>query len=341
MKKNIIIIIALLISINIFANSTKEVTTYLSFQDNSHPAESDLTFEVWLTERPSEVITETTTGGSQYSQAEGFLLLRLEKFNTQWESGDHLVVRIFVDDGNRAEVWVGEGTLTLDNTNPQSMANITLNDTDDPLAVTLATFAAVYTGEGPKLQWTTLSETNNSGWNIYRSLNEDFSVSMLINPELINGAGTSTEETTYEFLDETEIIADTTYWYWLESVEATGNTEIFEPIVLQIPADGNSENPEIPVAIGLHGNYPNPFNPSTTISFALEEEGEYTLNIYNVKGQRVLTHNDMITSQNAGKAINFVWEGIDNQGNDVASGLYFYTLHSKSHNYSKKMLLIK
>lgn len=343
MKKIALIIILIILSTILFAENTpKEVTTYLTFTNGgTHPASNELSYEAWLTERSGEVIDESTLGASLYDEASGFLTLRLQKFAHPWNPGEHLVVKIYVEDGSREAVLVGEGTLTIDNTTPQQMENINLNDTDDPLAVTLASFAAVYTGEGPKLQWTTLSETNNNGWNIYRSLSDDYAVSIKVNAELIEGAGTTTNETSYEFFDEMDTIADTTYWYWLESVENSGQAEVFDPIMLQIPVDGNEGSPDIPVVIGLHGNYPNPFNPSTTISFALDEEGPYTLSIYNIKGQKVLTHNDEITSQNAGKVINFVWEGTVNQGKKAASGVYFYTLQSKTHKDIKKMILIK
>jgi hypothetical protein len=320
MKKFIYLIIALVIFVSLNANTTKEVTTYLSFADETHPLKADLTYDAWLTERPSEIIAESMEGGSDYEQA----------------SGNHLVLKVYVND-----VWVGEGTLILNNSNPQQMQNITLNDTDEPLAVTLASFAAVYTAEGPKLQWITISETNNSGWNIYRAISDDYATSIMINAELISGAGTTTQETSYEFFDEMETFADSTYWYWLESVENSGSTEVYEPIAILIPSDGYEPSPDIPIAIGLHGNYPNPFNPATTIRFALDEEGPYRINIYNIKGQKVMSSSGEITSQNAGKVINFVWEGTDNNGRQAASGLYFYTLESVSQKFSNKMLLIK
>jgi flagellar hook assembly protein FlgD len=73
----------------------------------------------------------------------------------------------------------------------------------------------------------------------------------------------------------------------------------------------------------------------------LDEEGPYRINIYNIKGQKVMSSSGEITSQNAGKVINFVWEGTDNNGRQAASGLYFYTLESVSQKFSNKMLLIK
>ena len=92
----------------------------------------------------------------------------------------------------------------------------------------------------------------------------------------------------------------------------------------------------------LHQNYPNPFNPSTTISFNLTTEiTESTeLVIYNLKGQKVKT----FTFPNGGLGTseqNVVWNGEDDSGKPVSSGVYVYKLKSGDFEKSKKMLLIK
>ncbi|MFH2037495.1 MAG: FlgD immunoglobulin-like domain containing protein, partial [Candidatus Zixiibacteriota bacterium] len=88
----------------------------------------------------------------------------------------------------------------------------------------------------------------------------------------------------------------------------------------------------------LEQNYPNPFNPTTTISFSLPQSGFVTLAVYNILGQEV----KMITDgQMEAGAHRVEWNGTDNNGTEVGSGIYFYRLISDGFSDSKKMTLIK
>ncbi|MFC1887934.1 FlgD immunoglobulin-like domain containing protein, partial [Candidatus Cloacimonadota bacterium] len=98
--------------------------------------------------------------------------------------------------------------------------------------------------------------------------------------------------------------------------------------------------------IKLEQNVPNPFNPTTTISFSLNPENfENTeLVIYNVKGQMIRKLiPDVILSGVEGSAENHsvTWDGTDNNGDPVPSGVYFYKLKSGKHEQTRKMLLLK
>ncbi|MCB5253068.1 MAG: T9SS type A sorting domain-containing protein, partial [Candidatus Cloacimonetes bacterium] len=85
-------------------------------------------------------------------------------------------------------------------------------------------------------------------------------------------------------------------------------------------------------------NYPNPFNPSTTISYSVPANGDVMLNIYNAKGQLVNT----LVSEHKNKGnYQVVWQGRDMSGNSVASGLYFTRLVSGGKSINNKMLLLK
>jgi hypothetical protein len=85
-------------------------------------------------------------------------------------------------------------------------------------------------------------------------------------------------------------------------------------------------------------NYPNPFNPSTTITFALPRQEQVQLTVYNAVGQRVRT---LINSQRPAGSQTVVWDGRDNQGREVASGVYFYELMAGTFSKSAKMLLVR
>ena len=86
-------------------------------------------------------------------------------------------------------------------------------------------------------------------------------------------------------------------------------------------------------------NYPNPFNPSTTISFSINETDRVALDIYNVKGQKV---NTLINNQimETG-AHNVIWNGRDDTGRAVGSGVYFYKLSYRGQELTRRMMLIK
>jgi Secretion system C-terminal sorting domain len=259
---------------------------------------------------------------------------------------DGPTLRITYDIGGRADVIVNPGnTAWAGSYIGITEENLTLYlDGGDwgeggMLPVTLTSFTALLTDGSPELQWITQSEINNAGWNIYRSETEEQEESIMVNSEFIQGAGTTSQPTDYTYLDEYEVEEGTTYNYWLESIAFSGTSENFGPITLQIPEDGEGESPEVPIVYGLHQNYPNPFNPVTAIKFALEEEGPVKLDIYNIKGQKVINlFNDNVVKD---KEIEVYWDGCNENGKDVASGVYFYRLETLAKTYNRKMVLTK
>ncbi|MCK4653896.1 MAG: S8 family peptidase [Candidatus Cloacimonetes bacterium] len=88
----------------------------------------------------------------------------------------------------------------------------------------------------------------------------------------------------------------------------------------------------------LNQNYPNPFNPTTTINYSLKENSKVSLNVYNIKGQKVKTLlNENLEAGNH----TVIWNGVDNNGKSVSSGIYFYKLKTETHEEAKKMILMK
>ncbi len=93
----------------------------------------------------------------------------------------------------------------------------------------------------------------------------------------------------------------------------------------------------LPTGYSLNQNYPNPFNPSTNISFALPQPSDWTLNIYNIRGELVRRFTG---SDGAGDVL-IVWDGVSNRGEQVASGVYLYRLEAGSFVETRKMMLLK
>ncbi len=100
-----------------------------------------------------------------------------------------------------------------------------------------------------------------------------------------------------------------------------------------------SEDPiNKPVISMLQQNFPNPFNPETTISFSIPKSGKANLSIYNTKGQLVKT---LVDGNVAKGAQQLTWKGTDNNGKRVGSGLYFYKLNTDGKVETRKMMLMK
>ena len=94
----------------------------------------------------------------------------------------------------------------------------------------------------------------------------------------------------------------------------------------------------LPAITQLHQNHPNPFNPTTTISFDLVNAGKVTLNVYNIKGGLIRT----LASGNYPVGLSsIVWDGKNKNNKFVSSGIYFYKLNTENYEETKKMILLK
>ena len=212
---------------------------------------------------------------------------------------------------------------------------------ESPLPVSLSTFYATYSNRASLLEWTTQSELNNSHWNVYRGESENYGQAVISNAEPITGAGTTFEPTDYQYYDPNEVVANKTYWYWIENIDFSGQNQLYGPASILIPEDHQTSNPpEVPTKYGLYANYPNPFNPNTQISFALHEASNVDLIIYDAKGRKI---KKLLMGENipADQIIRIDWNGTDEYQKEVASGVYLYRLITKDREYTKKMMMIK
>ena len=90
----------------------------------------------------------------------------------------------------------------------------------------------------------------------------------------------------------------------------------------------------------LKPNYPNPFNPTTRIGYEIKDQGRVSLTIYNAAGQLVRTLvNQLQTPQPGGFSV--TWDGMNNAGQGVSSGVYFYKLVAKGFQQTRKLVLLK
>lgn len=126
-----------------------------------------------------------------------------------------------------------------------------------------------------------------------------------------------------------------TFNWGSNSFSSNGGWDVF---IEKLGNDTAVENENIPFNIEF-SNYPNPFNPSTTIEFSIQNNSQVDLSIYNIKGQKIktLTNNEFQKGSHS-----IIWNGDDEFGNSVGSGIYYYKLKVNGKNVStKKCLLLK
>jgi hypothetical protein len=126
---------------------------------------------------------------------------------------------------------------------------------------------------------------------------------------------------------------DEYYYPW----EHIPNITIFFSSVPEDETD-KTESPVVKPLTKLHANYPNPFNPSTTISFNNAAAGNVKIDIYNIKGQKVKSLVNDYFSSGLHKV---EWNGTDEQQKQVGSGVYFYKMKAENFSDTRKMILMK
>ncbi len=96
----------------------------------------------------------------------------------------------------------------------------------------------------------------------------------------------------------------------------------------------------LPKLFAMGQNYPNPFNPSTTVAFDIPEGKEVNvrLNVYNMRGQLIRTLVNEVKSEGS---YQIQWDGADNYGRRVSSGVYFYRITTGEFSQTRKMVLLK
>jgi hypothetical protein len=115
------------------------------------------------------------------------------------------------------------------------------------------------------------------------------------------------------------------YVWFIDDVSVAGTVANEDPI------------PTVNVT-ALNGCYPNPFNPTTTISYSVKATTPVSVEIYNTKGQKVRT---LVNETKAQGNYNITWNGTDDHGTKVTSGVYFFKMNAGKFTSSKKMILMK
>jgi len=242
--------------------------------------------------------------------------------------------------GTWTAVEAEEGRVRFD-VEPSKNLNlpILLGDQDVTLPVTLSSFTAVLTAKfDVKIAWVAESETNHAGYNILRSETDELDSAIRINREILQEGIVNGSQIKYEYLDG-EVYWNSSYHYWLESVSLDGDLEYFGPVMVTINAEGDNEGiPEIPLQTALFSAFPNPFNPSTNLRYAMSEPGDVRIDVFNARGQLLKSFRN---THNVPGYYQVNWDGRDANGRAVSTGVYFYRMQSGKYVSTKKMVLSK
>ena len=233
----------------------------------------------------------------------------------------------------------GSGTVTLsgiDFTAKGDVYVVLSPDNNPTLPVELSHFSATLTAENyVQLTWTSQTESNLLGYNVYRNDASDLSSALKVS-ELIEGTNTSIAQT-YIYVDE-ELQQDGTYYYWLQNVDMDGTVGFHGPASVDFSTGGGPGAPPIPLVTRLENAYPNPFNPDTTIRYQLKDPAQVRIDIYNLKGQIVRSFSQ---SHDAPGYYKLNWDGCDGSGRALSSGVYLYKMSAGSYQAAKKLVLKK
>jgi FlgD Ig-like domain len=254
----------------------------------------------------------------------------------RWTIHTASTVNVSIDDGTDAAAY-------FENLHNDPQGNVvdwavTNQDLGDiSLPVELASFESIAENGLVTLKWLTESEVNNLGFEIYRAPEKEADYILLsgykTNPDLA-GQGNSSTRHEYSYNDKS-VKPETTYWYKLADLDFSGVKTFHNPISVTTAK-------ALPTGFKLKPNYPNPFNPTTTISFDIPRTNtelvDTQLIIYNTLGQVTKTlYQDKL---NAG-SYEVQWDGTTDGGNYAPSGIYFVVFSANEFSQTGKLILLK
>ncbi len=213
---------------------------------------------------------------------------------------------------------------------------------DQTLPVELAIFTAVAGDKRVTLKWVTQSEVDNVGFDIMKATQKNSEYSKI---GFMEGRFTTNERTNYEFIDHL-VSNGQTYWYKIIDIDVNGRRTEHGPVSATpqaTPVEVTTINADLPTRFELYNNYPNPFNPETTLRFDIpllrrEKLAPVTVKIYNTIGQKIRTLFDGEVEPGVHE---LTWDGTTDQGVPAPAGVYYAIMKSSQVQQTIKMVLAK
>jgi hypothetical protein len=200
---------------------------------------------------------------------------------------------------------------------------------DDPLPVELTSFTANTVEDGVLLEWETATEVNNYGFEVER---KNDGMDEWLNVGFVQGHGNSNSPKKYEYLDADAPAGDLTYR--LKQIDTDGSFEYFNTTAAVSNNITSLESDFVPAEYSLKQNFPNPFNPTTQISFTVENREQVSLKVYDMLGNEIAQLFN--GSAEPGRLYN-----IDFDAANLSSGIYLYRLQSNNFVDTRKMTVLK
>ena len=249
-------------------------------------------------------------------------------YNTGWCVGHNGTILYTTDAGVN---WISQSSNTFSVLRAVQFINVLigwavgengviLKTENAGIPVELVSFIAELVGNSVNLSWITATELNNFGFEVERKYLDEWE-----KIGFVDGVGTTTEMQYYSFTDNiNELKLSDKISYRLKQLDLDGTYEYSNEVEVII---------EQPTEYFLSQNFPNPFNPGTTISFTLKETTDVNLKVYDLIGNLIAIIVD--ENLNSGK------HEITFDGTGLTSGVYYYKLEAGRYKNVKKMLLIK
>ena len=194
------------------------------------------------------------------------------------------------------------------------------NDTwQNVVPVEITSFTASSNGNNVILEWVTSTETNNSGFEILRSAQNN---NVWRKIGFVNGNGTTTNQSDYSFIDSE--VKTGKFFYRLKQIDFDGSFKYSDVVEIEV---------DVPDKFALYQNHPNPFNPTTKIKFVIGSQQLVIIKVYDMLGNEITTLVNDIKEPG-------IYESEFN-ASQLSSGTYFYQLKAGNYVETKKLLLIK
>jgi len=241
-------------------------------------------------------------------------------------------IRFYISDpSGTSGIDLGSTQSTYEDDN-STLVNVSYDNTsgDVSLPVQMTNLTATASREkGIILHWRTESEADCAGFHVWRSETEAGPYDR-ITTSLIQAQGNSSTATDYTFIDK-NVHDGILYWYKIEEISIEGKSKFFGPISV-------TGITPVPAEFTLSQNYPNPFNPETTLEYQLPEKCFVSIKIYTLLGQEI---KELLEEYQSPGRWTVKWNGTDNFGRKVPSGIYLFRMKAGSYTEIRKMTLAR